>query len=200
MKHSRIVLVALFSCLASCAGTRTVGDAKLSGAGFWVLIGRYHLDAGEIDFGRAGEKTFVLRNLPSAEFTLGFAVTSAVSEPGTVYDTLRGTKPITAEVALDVTNENGQRVISVVGPLREWTWSGALGEASRAFVYRRGKTWEEPMRNGGVEIHNIDVGADGGWGSYFFPRRGGVYTVRVRILSIGPSASCCAVRLVATGQ
>ena len=189
-----LILVAFAPFMSGC-GQSYLGDGTLHDAGPFAASKRFVLDLGSLDFAAPSERTFHFSRLPGVEFTLGFYIVAVAPGPGALYDT----KPVKAAAKIEMLNERGERVIATDGSLPVWTWSGYRDERDRSFVYRPGELREVPIRTGVTTHVRLGELADGGWGTYFKPRRDGAYTLKVSVLRPDPEGSRFRVTVQAHG-
>lgn len=167
------------------------GDGTLSDADY---LAKYKLTLGDVDLATASEQSFVLSRLPRETFTLGLEIRRLQSRP----EQVREGKPLHSMVHIRIVSERNEVVVDEQAKLSEWVWSGALSEPDRSFVYRRGKTQETPIGGGSVRVDEVEKRADGGWGSYFVPRRDGTYRMEFSF-SAAENAEDYSVRIVGYG-
>jgi hypothetical protein len=170
----------------------SAGDAVIRDDGPANTYQRYTVDFGEISGSGADSRTYVVRDLPRATFTIGVLVERSVGDEP-LYDS----KPVQATVTLVVRNSRGALVVSEEAPLDEWVWSGTSTEPNRSFVYRRGKEEVTPVGDGVFRAKQIEKKADDGWGSYFAPRRNEQYEVTLTTEELSPGDDNLSYRLVA---
>jgi len=148
---SAVVLV-----IVGCAGLQYSGDGRRTTAVKHPATDRYIVNVGQVDFSRHGQSVHDLSDLPEVELRVGLEIVSFESGRGQLCDT----RPITATVAFELTNELGETVVSTKGPLSSWSWVGLWGEDRTAFVYRSGQV-REISREGHVTRYEAVIGADG---------------------------------------
>jgi len=125
---------------------------------------RYVLDLGPVNLDKPSRQEYSMAGLPHSQYTVGLRV---VSPP------LLEKPEIQGRARLTLTNEKGEVVFAVEEELSRWVWGSAL-EFEGPFLFIRGVNNEIPIGGGGVRLEPI-VRADGGWGTYFSPRRDGQY-------------------------
>ena len=102
-------------------------------------------------------------------------------------------------------SHNGELVISESAPLAEWVWTcgNATGEVAadcrNSFAYRRGQSREVQLKRGNSRYEEIGKKADGGWGTYFRPRRREEYVLEIQLRNGKMLAERHRVRVVASG-
>lgn len=177
-----------------CGSLQYDGDRRLAVAVTPSASDRYVVNLGQVDFSRLGQSVHELSNLPEAELRVVFEIVSFEDGRAPLADT----RPITATVELELTNERGETVVSTKAPLSSWSWVGLWGEDRTAFVYRSGRV-REISREANITRYEAAKGVDGGWGTYFTPRRNGRYTLRVVTLDPDPSSSRFLITLQVAG-
>jgi len=131
------------------------------------------MNLGEIDLAQAEEKHFRVEGLPAdREFILG--INLELGDCAIEKSDMR--------IALEMTDEHGNPVISENRSLHELTWSTGRDECVPAFGYVRGRAEEVPInKEGAVCMRPIITGADHGRGTYFVTRSSAAYEVSVRV-------------------
>ena len=177
LRATCIAAVALVT--VGCAGLQDGGDGRPFDAGTLAATDRFVVNLGQVDFSRLGQSVHELSDLPEAELRVSLEIVSFESGRPPLCDT----RPITATVELELTNEHGETVVSTKAPLNSWSWVGLWGEDRTAFVYRSGQV-REISREGNLTRYEAVKGVDGSWGTYFTPRRNGRY--RLRVITLDP--------------
>jgi hypothetical protein len=167
------------------------GDGELSDQGPTTATSRYILDLGPVG---AGTRVYRLEGLPSVEFTVGLQVDDLKLEEAEAVLRENG-----AHIGLTLTTAEGEAVFDQAGQLAGWVWTSGAHSHSGAFAYRRGEHQEVQRPGGDVEIHRVGIGVDGGWGTYFKPRRDEEYRLEVAASSAGDFFSSHTVSLLAKG-
>ena len=134
---------------------------------------RYVATLARVELTRPSIFTMTLRGLPSERFTLGLDIVATKRQSAPLYEA----HPIHSEIAVTVVDEQDEVVISERQPLAKWVWSGWAGDKGSSFVYLRGESRGVPISAGSVREESIGVKADGGWGTYFQPRRSATYRI-----------------------
>ena len=160
------------------------GDGVFTDRGRPVAHERYVLDLGPVQLRKPWRREYALADLPTEEFTVGLQ-----------FDGDTDGKSVDAKVRVTLTNERGETVLEVADALANWTWGTSPG---RLFVYRRGVQKEIPFGQSSVRLQRVALGPDGGWGTYFSPRRGGRYRLVFETLDANRANSAKA-KLVALG-
>jgi hypothetical protein len=188
------VIVILTVWLGGCYSTSSYdGDGTLNettDGGYF-----YKLSLGRLDLSMEGKSTYQLKGLPEETFIIGLYVVRLTSDSVRIIET----KPLKPAIKLRLLNERDEVVIDEYAGLDRWVWSGGRDVTCCSFVYLRGRSVEIPTGGGGVRVERTDEGADDGWGTYFVPRRNGVYTLDVRVVTPDPHASQFRVELIAYG-
>jgi hypothetical protein len=158
---------------------------------------RYRVDLGSVELTRGEVVRHTLSGMPTERFIVGFEVSRKVKIPRHEART----RPLKAEVRIRLVNERHETVIDERRPLSEWTWTGSpAAPTDRPFVYLRGATSEIPIgKDGSMRVVEESHRPDGGWGTYFAPRRNGKYELVVEILSSDPNARDFEAKVVAIG-
>ena len=176
MKKAILILVTLLvsGCFAS---SRYSGDGTLIDHGMLAAADRFVLDLGSVDFSTKNRREYSLSRLPRERFTIGLKWQSARLSDAE----LKGMK-IRLRVLL--TNERNERVVDRESRLGDWVWNQT---STDTFAYL---TDREPRNEKTV---------DGGWGTYFEPRRRGTYRLTLEVVEADPAAKNLTFRLVARG-
>jgi hypothetical protein len=156
--------------------TRDVGDGRLTDIGPDAASARYVVDLGPVDLSTPGKMTYQVSGLPRDEFTVGLQIHAADTSIR-----VKDSGPLDTLVTLTMSNEASELIVEERGPLRTWAWTYGTDRPHEAFVYRSGRAEQVPID---AKIHTyrlLDVKADGGWGTYFKPRRRGRYTVTLQV-------------------
>jgi hypothetical protein len=162
-----VASIAVAGICISCASTDFQGDGTLVDRGPLAAKDRYILDLGIIDLTKPGKHVYSISNLPDETFIVGLEVvekepsSSAASTPGRVH--------------LVVENGARQLVIDESRALNSWTRSSSRLD-TRSFLYTSG--------NGSETAARLDVRADQGWGTYFVPKAGEQYHLKVEVLEV----------------
>ncbi len=162
-----------------------VGDGQMTDFGPAAAADRFVVDLGSLDLSRAGRTTHILSDLPDETVVIGLDIRS--SDP-TLDVVEKG--PLGTYLRLELVNGEGEVVIDERAPLENWVWSRRAGEAHRAFIYRSGTA---------KESRRLDVKADGGWGTYFEPRRESRYTLTTDVQPDVSLSGAFDARLLAKG-
>ena len=166
------ILVGLASCYSEAAYR---GDGVLSDGGFRTASDRYVLTLDRIT-DRISE--YRLENLPDERFAVGLQVA------GLDLDAARSeAERHNVEIDLALTTDDGTEVFREKAPLANWVWTSGAGVDgdSSSFAYRRGQRRGTPLPDGGEQVRAVGVGPHDGWGTYFRPRRGEAYRLKVTI-------------------
>lgn len=153
------------------------GDGRLRQVGVHVLNPAYVLTLADIDLSRPGTYEFELAGLPRKQWVLGF--TAFRREVGrevvvSVEDRLD------CNVRIALRTSDGALVFDVMSSTKTWFWSG------QGFVFFDATE--------SVVDKKEQYGSDAIGGSYFKPRWGRVYRVRLEVLSGDARASDFVVR------
>jgi len=163
----RRILLVLLAGTGLAFGYR--GDGVFVDRGPLTAHERFTLDLGEIDLTQSTRRVFRLAALPESEFALGLLIIEKTRSDVPLWDR----RPLNPTIRLTVVDDTSHKVIGVEGPLKTWTWSGAVTEPGRSFLYSRG--------------------------SYFKPSGKGVYHLFVETLSPDSNAGQFEIRLIAIG-
>jgi hypothetical protein len=153
MRAALSIALCVVAGIAGCATYK--GDGTLAG---------YVLDLGPVSLDRPWRQEYSMIGLPPRQYTVGLHV---VSPPLLEKPNIQG------KVRVAVTNESGEEVFAVEEDLSRWVWGSSL-QFGGPFLFIRGVNNEIPIGGGSVRLEPI-VKADGGWGTYFSPRRNGQY-------------------------
>lgn len=186
--------------LAGCAPVRYAGDGTLTRekAPAFFCQDRFDIDLGPMDFTHLATMQFHLEGLPKQEYTVGFDVSSLDSGQAS-NAAVRDAHMPDPLVELALRNEKGEVVLNQRGRLSDWVWSGALANLRSSYVYNRGEEREIRNNPATTESQRVGVKADGGWGTYFTPRRRGGYQLGLTIVEADPRAGSYAVNLHVRG-
>jgi hypothetical protein len=83
--------------------------------------------------------------------------------------------------------------------MADWVWSSNSNDLTKLFVYRKGQEQERVMKNGVKKYNPAGIGIDGGWGTYFKPKKGQQYTLIVSIEKPDSIDSVYSARLLVKG-
>ena len=148
------------------------GDGVLIDHGSRLITNRYEVTLGAIDIGQPRVWHFHAAGLPAREFVLGIMLEL---EDCSLLDS-------SIEIALEVTDEHGSKVIKEDQALRNLAWDRVLGQECKSpFGYVRGQAHEMPAGTGDVRMQPVLTGADCGRGTYFNSRPNGVYEITVSV-------------------
>jgi hypothetical protein len=126
--------VVLCSLITGCsAGNGYSGDGRMIDNGPSAATDRYVIDLGPIDLSTKGKRSFRLVNLPPENFGCGIEL----SAPGASRVQWEE-KRFGASVSMEIAADDGEVVMHVSGPLRDWTWSMYVTGATNAFLYVQG--------------------------------------------------------------
>jgi hypothetical protein len=190
-------LVASAVAVASgCVRVNYRGDGVLTRqeAPAWFRQDRFSIDPGPVDFTRKVHVTRWLAGLPIEEYAAGFVIHSREARSG-LRDSARAERKPRPSVVLVVLDEHGRSVLDRRGNLSDWIWSGAPSRPDDAFVYARGAHVEVSDGRGTVRVERQVTGAHSGWGTYFTPRRGAHYLLKLDIEDPDPDAGAYDVAL-----
>ena len=151
------------------------GDGRLVDHGI-TATPRFTLDLGSIDLSRASRYVYQLDSLPPVEFTVGIQL----EEPQSIQVLFERPAP-GARVKLTVDSSSKQTVISEQAPLDKWNLSFGRDQP-QSFLYRRGVEREIPRAAGVIHLERVETKVDGGWGTYFTPRKAAKYTLTVEVI------------------
>jgi hypothetical protein len=194
MRTRALLSVLLLSSVTGCYSVSSyTGDGTLADIAQGVY--RYELSLSDVTLSEKRNYLYTLSGLPRDTFILGLHVQRLGPGTGVIFEV----RPVHALIRLRVLNEHDEVVIAEENDLSRWVWSGAQGDADQSFVYQRGSTRELPIGGGSVHIEEIGKLSDDGWGTYFKPRRRGVYRVDLTVLQGDTAASQFRVQLVAYG-
>lgn len=184
-----LVGAAMLSFLAGCAPTHYVGDGTLSRekAPAFFCQDQFNIDLGMVDFTQPVAKQFRLAGLPLQEYTVGFNIDSRDSGLGS-NEKLRDRRRPDPLVELVLRNEKGDVVLNQRGRLSGWVWSGSLAASQSSYVYKRGRGREVRINPTTTQGERVGVEVDGGWGTYFTPRRHGGYQLDLSVVEADPQA------------
>ena len=154
-----------------------VGDVAMTDNGPAEASSRYVATLARVDLTHVSSYTITLLGLPSDRFILGLDIASSKPQSAPLDEA----HPIHAEIAVTVVDEKDEVVISERQPLAKWVWSGWAGDKGSSFVYLRGESRDVPISAGSVRVESIGVKADGGWGTYFQPRRSATYRITIEV-------------------
>jgi hypothetical protein len=185
MRAALRITLCIVAGIAGC--TTYKGDGSFTD--HRTLIARYVLDLGHVDLDKPWRQEYSMTGLPSGQYTVGLLV---VSPPLVEKPDIQG------KVRLALTNEKGERVFEVEEELSRWVWGGGLALGA-PFLFVRGVNNEIPIAGGGVRLEPI-TRADGGWGTYFSPRRDGQYRLVYETVVPVSGVPNLTVRLAAEGQ
>lgn len=168
----RVPLVFFLANLWACSSISDLEtEGKLVDFGWFSMMGRYAMYLGSIDLTHEQERDFRVEGLPDGrDFVL--SIDLKVEDCAAQKSDLK--------IALKMKEEHGKTVIDEDHSLRDLVWSTGADPCTQAYGYVRGKAWEIPI-NGGVCMHPIITGADGGNGTYFVSRKSAIYVVSVRV-------------------
>lgn len=193
------VAVCLLALTACYSVARYRGPGRLHDAGPLAAYQRFWLDLGRLE--EVEESDYRLSGLPGAVFTLGVQVESL-----DVAQARREAERFGVVAELTLLTADGALVIDERAPLTDWVWTcgNALDEVAvdcgHSFAYRTGESRELTFNSG--ETGSIRVGErlDGGWGTFFEPRRRETYRLRVRLEHGRAFADRHRLRVVANGR
>lgn len=168
-----LFLISIAASVSGCGSTYS-GDGSFIDKGFFAGP-RYELDLGPVDLTRTNTYIYRLVGLPDTEFVAGFEIIEA--KPNNADE--RPSNPAIIRFVLE--NSNQAAVVSEDGPLDSWVWSYGRDQPL-SFLYRRGKEIEIPVGTGTYQLERVGVRADGGWGTYFTPTKGTIYTLTLSIV------------------
>lgn len=175
-----------------------VGGGVLVDRGPLTASERYVVDFGLVDFRINEEHTYHVERLPQDELTIGFEVASPNLEAAWELLEKRGLPGIV--VGLTVLNERGQVVIEEEASLQDWVWGSPVVHVPYgAFVYRRGEEERVEISPTVSEVQSVNVKADGGWGTYFAPRKRGKYAITLKVIGSGDEREIPKARLLIMG-
>lgn len=181
----------LFALSTSCTAVANYeGDGALSDRGSRSATDQYVLDLGPI----TDQAGFSTRGLPREEFIFGIQVIG--THPREAEAVLRQSK---IHAQLTLTTNSNETVFDVAAPLQDWVWTCGVNGCSDAFAYRSGEEQGVPRRDGTVDLERTGIGPHGGWGTYFTPRCGVEYLLKVAISGDLEPLPADAIRVVATG-
>ena len=168
------------------------GDGNFVDRGVLEAHHRYVLDFGALQVTTGQRRTFSLASLPSDEFTVGLEIASLDNSTIPI-------ESLTALIHLRLENDRGEIVFDIRSLLSKWVLSSPslTAEKGNGFLYVRGIEDQIPLSNGIFRLERRGVRSDGGWGTYFTPRRNGSYNLLFECDA--PNAVPFAVRLVAYG-
>lgn len=185
---------------------KEAGDGRLTDFGPDEAINRYVLELGLINLNEPGSRTYKVQDLPEVNLAIGLDIRSL--NPNVILEGNDRSNPI---IGIRVVNEKDKVVIDEKEALKDWAWStgylwkpyydGEEGpdDKHHRFVYRDG-SWKETMSKEGVITSiPVNIKSDGGWGTYFRPRRRGIYVITVQIFEKDIVSRDLEVRLRAKG-
>jgi hypothetical protein len=162
-----VLAVASFCLVTSpacCDSPWYTGDGTVVSQG---LGSKFELDLGSIDATKSLRQSYRMAGFTPHDLVVGFRVT--------------GKRP-DMQIRVSLTNSRGEAVIQEQATLSDWVWSYAASQPDSYFVYRRGLSRDVPIGNGAVTIQQVGVRADGGWGTYFHPRRNERYALLIEVI------------------
>jgi hypothetical protein len=121
--------LAAVALLGGCSKQEYAGDGRLIDRGWTQAHERYWAEVAVLDLTRTGSQTYRMTGLPPTLTVLGLQV------PGRVDRGSGGGTPTTADVSLELTQENYGVVALITGPLRDWSWAPSA-EADSAFAFQ----------------------------------------------------------------
>lgn len=175
-RSALLLLIVGATTLSACYQASSYsGDGRLFDNGWQLKGGRYALDLGPINVGRAGTYSYKLGRLPDAEFVIGVEIVEATPN--------RDERPNhKAQVRLDLKEVAGRTVVTESGSLEDWIWSYGLDD-TKSFLFRRGEGKDIPLATGGTQGQRVGVKASGGWGSYFTAEESASYELTFQVLA-----------------
>ena len=171
-----LALVAVATLASACVVSGFRGDGKLVDHGPFAAKDRYVLDLGPVDLGRTGKYTYTMTNLPATDFVVGLEIVEVEANRST-----QNRPPHPGRIRLLLETSNHEIVISEDGPLKSWIWSFATGNFE-SFLYRAGEEHWISNKDGTTSPVPDGVRTDGGWGTYFSPRRNIKYQLTLEVL------------------
>jgi hypothetical protein len=121
---------ALGGILVACGSVAGYhGDGQLIDNGSSAATDRYILDLGPVSLAKKSAAHFRIAGLPSEVFVVGLQL---ASENGARQRL--DTSATSAEVSIQITDQQSNVVVRIAGPLPTWTWSASTG-GNEAFVY-----------------------------------------------------------------
>jgi hypothetical protein len=181
LMRTRLALIAASSSFALACTAGYTGDGTFVDHGPLAATDRYILDLGPVDLTQMAQYRYRLAGLPNDQMVAGIEVIEA--EPN--VDT-RPNHP--ARIRLKVESAARQVVILEEDPLNSWAWSYGLRDP-KSFYYRSGQTQEVPIRSGVTTSRRMGEKPDGGWGTYFTPRKNTTYTLTLDVFGSESSPS-----------
>ena len=192
---ARALILAMVLMLGGCfRGFLYDGDGRFVDHGPTAAAERYLLDLGPVDLATKSERRYSMAGLPPVEMVVGLEVTAAP-----IGERSRESRPVDALITIVVINSRNELVIREREHLARWTWETSSSQEFRAFVYRRGDVREQSLGSGVIGFERLGVRTDGGWGSYFQPRRGERYLLTLSVLEPASAGQRYSVRLLVTG-
>ena len=187
-------------CLTGCYSAASYrGDGRLYDAGWFSMYQRFWLDLGRLE--RTDSAEYRLIGLPDADLALGLQVESL-----NVKEARDEAARFEVGVELKLTTQGGVVVVHETRPLADWVWTCGTSTPSMtsdcensSFAYLRGDSREVKLKNGNTRDEPIGVKADGGWGTYFRPRRREEYRLEVRLRNGERFSDRYDLRVVASG-
>lgn len=170
----KLVAVVLLVSVSACYSERSYeGDGKLVDNGFLYMEGgRYVLNLGTVSLTEPKSYKYSMANLPDHNLVVGFLVRKTVGVVETMDVGMR----------VQLFREDGEQVMDVQAPLKEWTLTYTLGDTNPVYAYMRGsETRERPVSESTVEVPAVREAVDCGRGTYFCPRSRTAYTLVVTV-------------------
>lgn len=196
----RILAAISVVCLTGCYSAASYrGDGRLYDAGWFSMYQRFWLDLGPLEGKDSVE--YRLIGLPDADLTLGLQVESL-----NVKEAREEAAGFEIAVELKLTTLSGVVVIHEAKPLEDWVWTCGTSTPEltsdcehSSFAYLRGDSREVKLKNGNTRDEQVGVKADGGWGTYFRPRRREEYRLEIRMRNGERFSDRHVLRVVASG-
>lgn len=189
------VMFTMVLVLGGCfRGLLYEGDGRFVDHGPTAAVERYLLDLGSVDLATKSEQRYSMAGLPPVEMVVGLEVTAAF-----IDERFPESRPVDALIQIVLVNSRNELVIRERERLARWAWAGPAAQEFRAFVYRRGDVREQSLGSGVIGFERLGVRTDGGWGSYFQPRRGERYLLTFSILEPASVGHRYSVRLLVKG-
>ena len=122
---------------------------------------------------------------PPLDYDVGFRVAARNGKPLRIDEYRRPDLAApdypSAIIAISMVNERHEQIFREVRRLSEWNWLRNMAVIDSKIV-------EVPIGGGSVRIERVGVGPDGGWGTHFYPRWSGRYTLDVEVIEPDPRA------------
>lgn len=145
--------MAMLAVTATSCELASSGSGKLIDQGPAAAANRYVLDLGEAG---PGKSSFDLEGLPTVELVVGFQISDLSTE-----EARSAVRSSTEAVSITLTDFGGSPVVERTVLLKDWVWTCGVPGCQGAFAY---------LREG-----------EGSPGSYFIPRRGESYRLRIEL-------------------